>query len=98
MGIALYFVWVKGYKKPKIKKAVNLFILHLGVNALWSLVFFGARNLGLAYIIILILWVFIAYLIWLFWRIDRRASYLLMPYLFWVSFATLLNAAIWKLN
>lgn len=98
MGIALYFVWVKGYKKKKIKKAVNLFLIHLAVNTIWSLVFFGARNLGGALIIILILWVMIAYLIKLFWDIDRRSSYLLIPYLLWVGFATILNAAIWQLN
>ncbi|PIQ73373.1 TspO protein [Candidatus Roizmanbacteria bacterium CG11_big_fil_rev_8_21_14_0_20_36_8] len=98
MGIALYFVWVKGYKKQKVKTAVNLFIIHLGINTLWSLVFFGARNLGAALIIILILWAMIAYLIKLFWKIDSRSSYLLIPYLLWVSFATILNYSIWSLN
>ena len=98
MGIALYFVWVKGYKKSTIKRAVNLFLIHLGINAVWSLVFFGARNLGGALLIIIILWLMIVYLIKLFWDIDRRSSYLLIPYLLWVSFATILNAAIWQLN
>ncbi len=98
MGIALYFVWVKGYQKPKIKKAVLLFMLHLGVNALWSIVFFGLKNVGGAFYIIVLLWIMIVVLMNLFWSIDKRSTYLLIPYLLWVSFATLLNAAIWKLN
>lgn len=98
MGIALYLVWVKGYKKKNIKYAVNLFLIHLVVNSLWSIVFFGLHNLGLALVIIIGLWLMIAYLIKLFYKIDKWAAYLLFPYLLWVSFATLLNFSIWQLN
>lgn len=98
MGISLYFVWVKGYKKVQVKRAINIFFIHLVVNTLWSIVFFGLHQLGLALIIILILFGMILYLIKIFRPIDRRASYLLVPYLLWVSFATILNLAIWRLN
>ena len=98
MGISLYLIWVKGYQKKKIKKAVQFFWLHLGVNTLWSLVFFGYQNLFLAFLIILALWAMIAYLIKTFKKIDKKAAYLLIPYLLWVSFATLLNYSIWSLN
>lgn len=98
MGISLYLIWVKGYQKKKIKEGVWLFFAHLAFNTLWSLVFFGLKNVGLAFIVIVILWAMIAYLIKTFWKIDKRASYLLIPYLAWVSFASVLNFYIWILN
>lgn len=98
MGIALYLIWSKGYRNKKIKEAVQLFLIHLVFNSLWSIVFFGLKNLGMAFVIIIVLWTMIACLIQKFWKIDKRASYLLFPYLAWVSFASLLNFAIWLLN
>ncbi len=97
MGIALYLIW---RKKPtqKTNFAKNLFLSHLVVNTLWSLVFFGLKNLGLALVVITALWLMIAWLIKLFCPIDKRASWLLLPYLLWVTFASLLNYAIWRLN
>jgi len=97
MGIALYLVWVKKQtKETKITK--NLFLAHLLVNALWSLVFFGLKRLDLAFIVIIALWWIIIYLIEMFKKIDKKASYLLVPYLLWVTFASVLNYAIWQLN
>lgn len=98
MGISLYLIWSKGYKKKKIKPMVNLFLIHLVFNSLWSIVFFGFKNLGLAFAIIIYLWIMIACLIKNFWKVNKWASYLLVPYLAWVSFASLLNFAIWQLN
>ncbi len=98
MGIALYLIWSKNYKKKNIKFAVNVFFIHLMFNSLWSIVFFGLKELFLALIVIAILWGMIVYLIKLFWGINKAASYLLFPYLAWVSFASLLNLYIWKLN
>jgi len=98
MGVSLYLIWEKGYEKQEIKNAVNIFLIHLGVNALWSIIFFSYRELGWALFTIVILWGMIIYLIKIFWKIDRRAAYLLTPYLLWVSFATLLNYSIWMLN
>lgn len=98
MGIALYLVWRKGMNVQKVSFAVKLFLIHLVFNSLWSIVFFGMKNLSLAFGVIVILWSMIAYLIKLFSEIDKRASYLLIPYLLWVSFASALNFAIWQLN
>jgi translocator protein len=70
----------------------------LALNLGWSLVFFGARMPGLALAEIILLWIAVAVTISLFWHIDRLAGALLTPYLAWVSFATLLNAAIWWMN
>ncbi|NCN82530.1 MAG: tryptophan-rich sensory protein, partial [Candidatus Pacebacteria bacterium] len=81
-----------------IKIAVDIFLIHLLVNTFWSITFFGLKNLLFALAIILILWAMIVYLIKLFWKINRKASCLLIPYLLWVSFATILNFSIWRLN
>ncbi|MFC1710057.1 TspO/MBR family protein [Patescibacteria group bacterium] len=98
MGISLYLVWLKGYKEENIKRAVNFFLIHLAVNSLWSIVFFGLHDLRLALVIIFTLWLMILYLIKLFLNINKIAAYLLIPYLLWVSFASLLNYSIWILN
>jgi len=98
MGIALYLVWAKGFREKKSKIALGIFTVQLALNALWSFLFFGLRSplLGLAGIIPL--WILIALNIWAFWRIDKRAGYLLVPYIAWVSIATALNYYVWILN
>jgi len=96
MGVSLFLVFVK--EKEKFTKPVKIFLLHLAVNSLWSIVFFGMRNPGLAYIVIIILWLMIFYLINIFNNIDKRASRLLYPYFAWVTFASFLNLAVWYLN
>lgn len=98
MGIAFYLIIVKGLKNKKKRIAAGLFLGHLVLNTLWSLVFFGLKDLGLALLVIILLWLMIAILIDLFWKIEKRASLLLIPYFLWVSFATFLNLALWQLN
>ncbi len=98
MGIALFLVWQKGTKNKKVRKALKLFGIQLLLNASWSPVFFGAKSLFLAFVIIVFMWIFILKTILAFGKIDRRAGYLLYPYLAWVSFATILNFAVWLLN
>lgn len=77
---------------------MRFFLVHLVLNSLWSIVFFGLKSPLGALVIILILIFMISYLIIKGFKINRYAPYLLMPYLAWVSFATVLNAAIWVLN
>jgi len=96
MGIALYLNWIKKSKQAKFN--VRLFFVHLFFNAIWSPIFFGARNIFLALIIILTIWVLIILMIFNFWKINKVSSLLLIPYLLWVSFASLLNYFIWRLN
>lgn len=96
MGISFYLIWIK--KGPLVKQALTIFLIHLFFNATWSIVFFGLHNIFLALINILVIWVFIVVLINKFWSLDKRASILLIPYLAWVSFATILNYSIWILN
>ena len=94
MGISIYLIWQKVGKT----KDFWLFWTHLFFNAIWTMVFFGLRNPGLALINIVILLCLIVVLIIRFWKIKKTSAYLLMPYLLWVSFATYLNWAIWRLN
>ena len=98
MGIALYLVWSKGSRKKTVNTAIQLFLVQLGFNFLWSLLFFGLRSpiLGLADIFLLL--TFIVFTMRAFLPLSKTAFYLLVPYLAWVSFATLLNLAIVLLN
>jgi len=98
MGVALYLVWRHGLKDKRIRFAFMFFLVHLMVNASWSIVFFGLHNPLYGLFIIVLLWLMIALSTILFWRIDNRAGYLLVPYLLWVSFAAVLNYSIWLLN
>ncbi len=101
MGISIYLIWSafdNQELKSKAKKAFNLFWIHLFFNAIWSIIFFGLQNPGLAFLNIIIIWLLILALMFKFWRINQLASYLLIPYFVWVSFASILNYAIWQLN
>ncbi len=98
MGISLYLVWVKGTKIKRNKEAINLFLIQLGLNFLWSFIFFGFRNPSLAFLEIIALWILLLMTILRFWKISKIAAYLLMPYIAWISFASILNLAIVLLN
>jgi len=95
MGISLYLIWQKGKKTFGL---VKLFLIHLVLNSLWSIIFFGFKNLGLAFVEILILWGIILVLAFKFYKVNKTAAYLLIPYQLWVSFATILNLSVWLLN
>lgn len=96
MGISLYlFFSAKGKHK---QSGLYLFFLQLALNFFWSILFFGLRNPLLAAVDILLLWAAILLTIKSFYKISKTASYLLMPYIAWVSFATILNISILILN
>ena len=78
--------------------ALALWSLQIALNTLWTPVFFGAKNLGGGLIYIGLLWVTICLLIWVTRKVDRVSALLLLPYLAWVSFASVLNFAFWSLN
>ena len=98
MGWAAGRVWFYGRRHLWGKTALYHFGAQLIFNGLWSLVFFGLRNPLLGLLVILILWVLIERTLYWFRLVDKKAAYMLYPYLAWVSFATVLNAAIWYLN
>jgi benzodiazapine receptor len=98
MGLAAYLVYDKGLKRDDVRKALAVFAVQLILNALWSIVFFGAHLILGAAVVIILLWVMIVGTIWLFSRISKAAAYLLVPYILWVSFATVLNISLYVLN
>lgn len=97
MGISLYLVWNSSRTKGK-QYAIKMFLIQIVLNATWSVVFFGLHNPLFAFINIIVLWVAIYLTIRSFYEISKFAAYLLYPYLFWVTFATILNLAIVLLN
>lgn len=98
MGIAAYLVWRQGWSNPQVRTAVVIFLIHLIVNILWSAVFFGLRAPMAAFFVIIALWLLILVIIILFANITVTAGILLIPYLLWVSFASVLNFMLWRLN
>jgi tryptophan-rich sensory protein len=98
MGFAAFLVWHKGEDQGLVRLGLALFVAQLALNGLWSVIFFGMRLPGYAFAEILLLWIAIAATMVSFWRTIPAAGLLLMPYLAWVSFATVLNGSIWFLN
>jgi tryptophan-rich sensory protein len=99
MGVAGGLVWTKLESDPEnVKKAFKFFILQLALNALWSFIFFYLHNVLLALIEVILLLLMIYETYNQFYKIDKNAGRLLIPYMVWVSFATILNASIWWLN
>jgi tryptophan-rich sensory protein len=92
--VAAWLVWRQGGPRTPL----TLFAVQLALNAAWSWLFFGWHRLGLALAELVLLWIAIAVTTAHFWRLRRPAGLLLVPYLAWVSFAGVLNAAIWRLN
>jgi translocator protein len=90
IATSLYFVWVNANVKQK-KKIVLIFGLNLFLNALWSIFYFGLQNVFLSFIDIIFILITIILMIQLSFKINQSSSYLLIPYLLWVCFATLLN-------
>lgn len=96
MGISLYLIW--NSKSPKKNIAITVFGVQLGLNVLWSVLFFGMQNPFLAFCEIILLWVAILASMILFWPIAKKTTWLLLPYILWVSFASILNFTLWQLN
>lgn len=98
MGVSLYLIWKKGFKNKKNKIAIQFFLIQLGLNLMWSFLFFGFQNPLLAFFEIIILWGAILLTIVKFYKISKVSAYLLLPYILWVSFASFLNLFIVILN
>lgn len=99
MGISAGLIWDKvDSNKELVKKGLFFFVIQLAFNALWSYLFFALHNVLLASIeiVILLLMIFETYVI--FKKIDKKASYMLIPYMLWVGFATILTVTIYFLN
>ena len=97
MAIAGWLVWKRdGFRNAAVP--LTLFGVQLLLNVGWSWIFFGNRQPGWAMIEIVVLWALILATLLSFWRVQRAAGLLLVPYLLWVSFASVLNFSIWRLN
>ncbi len=97
MGVSLFLIW----NTPKTalrQKALIIFGIQLFFNFWWSILFFSLHTLPLSVADILLMWFLIIYMITVFKKIKPVAAYLQIPYLLWVTFATILNISIWYLN
>lgn len=98
MGISAGLVWKSNFPSNVKNKALFIFGAQLLANGLWSILFFSLESPTLAFLDIILLLALIVYTILLFKNINKMASWLLLPYLLWVSFATILNLSIMILN
>jgi tryptophan-rich sensory protein len=97
MAVAAWLIWHRGGLAVQ-RRPLGLFLAQLALNALWTPLFFGLRQPGLAFAEILLLWLAILATLLAFRPVSRAAAWLLVPYLAWVSFAAVLNGALWRLN
>lgn len=97
MGVSLFMI-LQSQNNDLRKKAITIFCIQLVLNFCWSFIFFKFHLIGLAFVEIILIWVSIIWMILTFSKINKTAAYLQIPYLLWVSFASVLNGAIWYLN
>ena len=98
MGWASFLVWKSDAPQVEKKRALTLYGVQLAVNFAWPLLFFRAGLYGFALVWLVILLVLVVETVLAFRRIDRRAVWLLAPYILWLLFAAYLNAGVWMLN
>lgn len=97
MGFSLYLIW-KQEKSKERNLAILVFFIQLALNFAWSFIFFYFNNIGLAFAEIIILWLSIVVMLFQFYKIKPLAAYINIPYLLWVSFASMLNLSYFLLN
>ena len=98
MGISAGIVWNRGFYHKWVKTALYHFGFQLILNIAWSLVFFGLREIFGALLIVVGLFVLLLFTYKWFRVVNEKAAYLLIPYILWVGFASVLNFSIWQLN
>ena len=98
MGISLWFIWKSAAPAPQKSNAIILFSLQLFLNFWWSIIFFKLHSPAFALVDIILLLLLILFTIISFSKLSKPAAWLLVPYLAWVSFASILNYTIWVLN
>jgi translocator protein len=97
MGVAAWLVW-KESGFAGARAALVLFLVQLVLNGLWSYLFFGLHSPFAAFLEIVVLWALILLTTVLFWRVRPLAGIMMLPYIAWVSFASVLNYSLWQLN
>ena len=97
LGISFFLIWKENPTRER-NLAIKVFSIQMLLNFVWSFLFFYFNLIGAALIEIILLWISIAAMIYLFYKIKPVAAYMNIPYLLWVSFATILNAGYYFLN
>ena len=97
MAVAAWLVWRQGGLRAQ-RRPLSLFLAQLLFNALWTPLFFGLHQPGLAFADIVLLWLALLGTVITFWKVRALAGALLLPYLAWVTFAAVLNFTLWQLN
>jgi tryptophan-rich sensory protein len=98
MAVAAYRIWLRGRGEISSKKALTLYGIQLFLNFMWTIIFFKLRLIGLAFFELMLLLIFILLTTFEFFRLDKTAGILMIPYILWVSFAGVLNFTLWMLN
>jgi translocator protein len=94
MAVAAWLVWKQvGWRWP-----LRFYLVQLALNAAWTPIFFGAHQIGWAFVEIIALWIAILVTMLAFFRVRKAAGWMLTPYLAWVTFAAFLNFTLWRLN
>ncbi|MFV0516927.1 MAG: TspO/MBR family protein [Aminipila sp.] len=96
MGISSFLIYKSS--SPYRKEALKIYVIQLLVNFIWSPIFFGAQMYGLAFIVLILLWVLVALMIIKFYEVEPCAAYLQIPYFLWLTFAGYLNLFVYLLN
>ena len=94
MSFAIWKIWINSFNL----KILKIYFIHLFFNCIWSIIFFGFHQIGLALINLIIILVFIIILMKKYFKIDKVSFYLMVPYLLWSSYALILNSFIFILN
>ena len=94
MSIAIWRIWIKFYDN----KILNLYFFHLFFNMIWSIIFFGFHQIGLALLDLFIILIFIVFLMKIYYSKDKISFSLMVPYFLWSSYALVLNFNIFILN
>jgi translocator protein len=97
MAVSAWLVW-RSTEWSVAKSGLVLFGIQLALNTLWSLLFFGLREVRLAFVEIMLLWMMVVATVVSFLPLSRLAAWLLLPYLLWIGFASYLNFRIWQIN
>lgn len=97
MGVGLYSI-LSAAPSVERTKALRIFWIQLGLNSIWSFIFFTFHELAWSFLEILLIWGAIVWMIVAFYKVNKTAALLQIPYLMWVSFASVLNGTIWYLN
>lgn len=97
LGFSFFLIWKENPSQQK-NLAITVFAIQMLLNFMWNFIFFYFNMIGIALLEIILLWISIAVMIYLFYKLKPFAAYLNIPYLLWVSFATILNAGYYFLN